>query len=153
MNWLKQAVSVTLRVTISIRFLEEKNSSDCLRDLFSLQNASLLEESHLVSTSLLNRVYDILRFEPLHNLYLGMSNLLDEYSFKFLGSDKLMRKPNEVSEHRKLLSRMRVSVLHGVNFLFAEIDRDASVPRLRVECFYQWFFNVFEWLLPKQCRP
>lgn len=64
----------------------KNNANDCLKSFSLSQCTPLLDDSPLASTTVLGNVYEILDSEPLHNLYLGISKLLIERTFKFLGS-------------------------------------------------------------------
>lgn len=83
---------------------------------------------------MLGKVYNIFGFEPHHKLYLGISTLLKECIFKFLDSHRLETNPSAVLEQWQPLSRMKVSILRGVNFLPVAIDRKTGVPGLHVDC-------------------
>lgn len=72
-------------------------------------------------------------FEPLHNQYPGKSKLLNEFTFKFFDSDKVMTKPSEVVDQRNTLLEMRFFIPRGLNFLLAASDIDADVPELYVD--------------------
>lgn len=56
--------------------LGRKNANDCLNDLFLPHYQSFLEESQLISTSLLGKIYNLFGFAPPQNLYLGKPKLL-----------------------------------------------------------------------------
>lgn len=72
-----------------------KDANDCLEDFSLSQNASSLRDSQLESTSLLVKVYNMLDFEPLHNLHKRKSKLLKECTFKFHGPYRAMTKPKK----------------------------------------------------------
>lgn len=110
-----------------------KNADDRRKDLSISQNAFSFEDSQFVSTSILSKVYDIYGFEPLQNLDLGIFKLLKECTFKFIGSDRVMKMPDVVEKQSHPLSQMRVSILHGINSLLVAIDREAGVPGIHAD--------------------
>lgn len=101
------------------------NENDCLKDLPLSQNAFFSEKSQLalILVSVLGKNYEIFGFGPIQNLHLGMSKLLNECTFKFISSDRVIVKPSGVERQRRSLSQMRVSILHRANSLLAATVR------------------------------
>lgn len=89
----------------------------------------------------MNTAFNIFGFEPLQNLNLGTSKLLNEYPLKFLGSNCLMRNSGLVVEQGLPISRMRVIVLCGVDALLTAVTRKADVPGLYEDFFSKSFFT------------
>lgn len=72
--------------------LERQNANDLFRSRFLFNNSTFLEDSKLAPTSVLDNIYNVFRFELLHNLRVGISKLLKDYKFKFIGSDRVITK-------------------------------------------------------------
>lgn len=113
--------------------LESKNANNTLKYFFLFQNPSSLDDSPLALTSVLNKPYNLFGFVPLHNVRLSISKLQKECTFKFLGSDRVVRKLSKVVEQRELLNQVKMSILRSVDFLRVTIDRDTGVHGLHVD--------------------
>lgn len=116
-----------------IILLTEEGVQTILSDLFPFQNALFLGGSQLASKSLMDKVYNIFRFEPLLNLHLGIFKLQKKCTFKYRVLDRVMKKLRVVRRQRQPLSRVRLSNKSGVISLHAEIERGAGIPGLHVD--------------------
>lgn len=92
-----------------------------------------IEKHSLHQHFLHGKVYNSFGFEPLHNLRLGIPQLLKEYMFKFPRSDREMAKIGNFERRRQPLSQIRVSILRIVNSLLAAINREPSISGLNVD--------------------
>lgn len=84
--------------------MRRKSGNDYHKDLFLSENESFIEESQLASASVLVKVYNMFGFELLQNPQSDILKLLEECTFKFIGSNRVMREPGGVAEQRQLLS-------------------------------------------------
>lgn len=69
----------------------KKNVYDRLKDLSLLQKATFRKVLQFASTSVVDTVYDIFGFQPLHDLHLGMSKFPKTCIFKFHGVEKIIK--------------------------------------------------------------
>lgn len=113
--------------------LERKITNKFLKDLSLFQNENILEDLQFALTSLQGKLYNLFGVEPLHDLHLAKSELLNRYVFKFPGSERVLRKLGGVLQQRQPLSRMSASILRGINSLLAAVDQNADVPDLLVD--------------------
>lgn len=107
--------------------LRKETGSDFFVELLLSQRKTFAETTEVASTILLNSIYNIIGFNPLHNLHLGIPKLLEEITFIYLGSDNVKTHSGGLFARRLLLSQMWLKILLEINFLLAATDRDAAV--------------------------
>lgn len=122
-----------MSASIFIRLREIVMHMIVSKTFFLSRNPFVLEIAQLASTSLLCTVYNIFRFELLHELHLSVSKLLKDCLFMFIVSERVMSKPDGVERQRQPLSRLKVTILCGTNSLLAAIDQEAAVSGPQVD--------------------
>ena len=78
-------------------------------------------------------MYSIFSFEPLHNLFLGISKLIKKSGAHRLNSETLMTTKGAKSERSRPFKTARKSILAGANAILAGIERDYYAPGLHVD--------------------
>lgn len=134
LNLVRPVVLVTIMVFMIIRLWEERKQKFTPKIFFYPKKGFSLDDSHLASTSVLSKFYDIFGFEPLLSLNLGISKLRKEFTLTFFGSDIVIKNPGGVVEHRQPPTQMRLSILRGVNSMLAGIDLKDGMPGVNVNC-------------------
>lgn len=78
-------------------------------------------------------MYEILTFEPLHNLHLGISKLLKTMTFELIGSDKPVRFLGTSKKGRVKFCSKRVPVLRACNSLLRAMQDDCTTRSIHID--------------------
>ena len=101
---------------------------------YSLANwESVLERLRIVDERAIPDLYSIFTFEPLHNLFLGISPKVKELLIHYLGSNTLHTNPSSSKRSQRLFSSVRASVLRGCNTVLSVFQNEYMMPGTRVD--------------------
>lgn len=94
---------------------------------------SFLENLLLVDKCISSDLYSILTYEPLHNLFLGLSRLLKFCLILYLSSKLLSTKQSGRGKKPRVFNSIKTAVLRGCNTVLAEFQKYYVPPGLRVD--------------------
>lgn len=121
-------------LSVSISICPCKKMQMIVSNIFSNpKKESFSKDSNLGSTFIVGKIYNIFEVKPLHNFHFGTHKLLKESTFKFLGSDRVVKKRDRVLEQSNPISLMRMSPTLPVNPLHVVDDRDAFIPGVHLD--------------------
>ena len=113
--------------------LKKKEIEAILKDYSLASWESFLESTSLVDRTAIPDLYSIFTFEPLHNLFLGVSKLLKHCMFQYLSSQTLSTKPSGLQTVPRLFSSVKTAVLRGCNSILSEFQRYYIMPGMKVD--------------------
>lgn len=90
-----------------------------------------LQNMQGVSYLLLEYVYSIYTFEPLHNFYLALSKFVKTCFMSYFSSHFLSHPSSTENKKKKLLS-MRKRIQSASNSIFAAIQKDSTLQGLHI---------------------
>lgn len=99
--------------------LYKKPIENTLKDKSLAKLVSLLYNLSLVDLAAVPYVYSIFTFEPLHNLFLGFTELVKDVMLQYLSPHDLSTYPNGRRSKQQMLSSVRTSALRGTNALLS----------------------------------
>lgn len=113
---------------------EALNEIGCLLSAKSLAEwPSSLEELCGSGGLVVEDLYSMFTFEPLHNLHLGVSRLLKTCLVQYLSSDEIYSHPCGPNGKRKRLSSVRMALLRACNAILAHVEEKYALPGLHVD--------------------
>ena len=113
--------------------VHKKMIEDALKSYSLAIWESSLESMSLADKSISPDLYSIFTFEPLHNLFLGVSKLLKVCMIQYMSSAELYTKNPGRGKRPRLFSSIRTSVLRGCNTVLAEFQKYYVMPGVKVD--------------------
>lgn len=123
---LKQIESLEKAGDVSQIRSHKKTIEATLKEYSLASWESFLESTRLVDRSAVPDLYSIFTFEPLHNLFLGVSKLLKHCFFLYLSSENLTTQPTGSHTGPPLFSSVKTAVLRGCNSVLSQFQSTTS---------------------------
>lgn len=106
--------------------LELRDASLSPRQLFSKMNGFRVGRRG-------PEIYSLFTFETLHNLHLGISEMLKECVFSYLSSDTSLTDVSKGRAEPKALVQIRNAILRGCSLLHSAFQRESATPVIEVD--------------------
>lgn len=95
--------------------------------------AFFIQGLQIIQKDVLASALSVFRNEPFHHFRFDISKILQECTFTYLESENIRGLVGQPIQKRTPLSRMRKSVLQTVNLILVPMERESSLPGLRIE--------------------
>ena len=129
-----RSVQETKECRVAARTARTKaNQLECLNKYSLSLHASFLEKFPFVQCSPYLDIYSIFTFEPLHNIYLGLSKLLKEMCCQRLCDDTFSTVMQDADGRYKRFPEIRTALLNGMNHILSCIQRDSPATAFKID--------------------
>ena len=122
------------KILKSNKAIMDKKCFNELKHWSLAQWTSFLEDLHdAFPDFIVDDVYSIFTFEPLHNLHLGTSKMLKLLFFLLLSSNLLVCFPHMKGKRNVSINSKRAAILRACNSLLKVLEEDCDISNLHVD--------------------
>lgn len=128
-----------------------KETTEATLKQFSLARwKSFLGSFSLVDIATNPDLYSVFTFEPLHNLFLGISKLTKHFMIQYLSSNTLSTNSNGPKKNQRMFSSVKTGVLQWSMIQFGAVWVSKVLYYARNECAFlqTWGLRTTQWNIP-----